>query len=786
MVAITVITDDRQIVLSHWGIPDPLGSERMTTVESSFCQHVVRSTEPLIVEDARRHALVQHSPLIGEYGILAYAGWPWRTPDGHVQGAFCAMDVLPRAWTAAEHDILRDFADMVTDAFAVCPALPSGRGGMAPPAELLLDQPLAGVGVIQGGRISYANARLAEILGYTERELLELGDVASLVPEEDRQWLLELSRHFLNRQSVPAARTFRCLRKDGQVVWVEMYASRSVVGKTPSIVATVLDVSGRKRSEQALQEAQEHLRLLARATNDLTVDWDIRTGALSWDPSAHRVLRYDSNEMGDSFEWWSERIHPEDRDTVTVGLRSLLGGSGDTWTSEFRFRRGDGAYASLLTRGYLARGLRGAPLRMTCAILDVTERRQAEDAQRFLAQASTILAESLAPDFTLSRLSSLIVPRLADFCAIQVLPEGAFPAQAVTGHVVAEKAELLKAEVDRDAEPDRLHQVAEPVLAAREPTLIPVVTPRSLRRLKLPPDLRRRLRPLQPTSLLAVPLIFRGRVLGAMAWGMAESDRHFDPTDLQLAQDLAHRIAMAVGDARLYAEAQQAISSREAIINMVSHDLRNPLGTISMAADLIRDTGPERREDNRNWLDMIYRSADRMNGIIQDLLDLSRIDAGGFVVEPRACSAQDLLSDARESFEPLARQKQISLNVSAGEDLPLLYADPRQLQRVFSNLIGNALKFTPEGGVAEVLATHLGDEVLFTVRDNGPGIHPGELPHVFERYWQAREHDRRGVGLGLSIAKGIVDLHGGRISAESEPGKGATFYFTSPCSGPGQ
>jgi signal transduction histidine kinase len=205
-----------------------------------------------------------------------------------------------------------------------------------------------------------------------------------------------------------------------------------------------------------------------------------------------------------------------------------------------------------------------------------------------------------------------------------------------------------------------------------------------------------------------------------------------------------------------------------------------------MAADLIRDTGPERREDNRNWLDMIYRSADRMNGIIQDLLDLSRIDSGGFVVEPRECSAQDLLSDARESFEPLARQKQIRLNVSAGEDLPLLYADPRQLQRVFSNLIGNALKFTPEGGVTDVLAARAGDEILFTVRDNGPGIHPDELPHVFERYWQARENDRRGVGLGLSIAKGIVDLHGGRISAESEPGKGATFYFTIPCNGPGQ
>jgi PAS domain S-box-containing protein len=785
MTAITVITEDRQIVLSHQGIPDPLGTQRMTPVDSSFCHHVVRSTEPLIVDDTRMHPLVHDSPLIRDYGMLAYAGWPWRTPDGQVQGTFCAMDVLARNWTPAEIRILQDLAGMVTETVAFCP--PGARGGSwnRPEAEMLLNQSLVGVCVLQDGRIRYVNGRLAEILGYSEPELLGLAEASSLIVDADRLQVLQRSRRRLDGALPGASDTFRCRRKDGQIVWVEMQVSRAIVESTPSVIGVVTDVTNWKRAEESFREGEDRLRLLVRATNDFTWEWDIPTGRLQWDEAAPRVLRHEPDEMGPSFEWWAERIHAEDLGPVTSSLNSLLNGSGNLWTAEYRFRRGDGSDATLLNRGYIARSARGVPLRMTCAMIDVSERRKAEDAQRFLAQISTLLAASLEPDFTLSWLIDPIVPSLADFCVIQLLGENGFPPQVACGHLVPAKAEFLKHEVADASGEDLLHPLLGQAIRTREAMLIPNFAADDWRRLNVPPAERRRLRQLEPTALLVVPLFFRGTLLGAIACGMGESGRHLDPMDLMLAKDLAHRIAMAMGDARLYAEAQQAIKIREEIINMVSHDLRNPLSTIQMASALLRDVAPERREENRNWLDVIGRSADRMNGIIQDLLDLSRIDSGGFAVEPSESETGALLSDVRESLEPLALQKQIRLEVAGGEQPMMIFADLRQLQRVFSNLVGNALKFTPEGGSVEVRAEAAGDHVIFNVRDTGPGIHQDELPHVFERYWQARTNDRRGVGLGLSIARGIVEAHGGRIWAESTPGEGATFYFTVPGRSPG-
>jgi signal transduction histidine kinase len=177
---------------------------------------------------------------------------------------------------------------------------------------------------------------------------------------------------------------------------------------------------------------------------------------------------------------------------------------------------------------------------------------------------------------------------------------------------------------------------------------------------------------------------------------------------------------------------------------------------------------------------MMRRAGERMNRLIQDLLDVKRIESGRLVVEPRPVPAGALLGEAVELLRPLATSNAIDLVYEAAEDLPRVSADPHRIHQVLSNLIGNSIKFTPRGGRVSVTGECLGPEVRLAVSDTGPGIPPEYVPHIFGQFWQGARTDRRGIGLGLAIAKGIVEAHAGRIWVESTVGAGSSFYFTLP------
>jgi signal transduction histidine kinase len=178
--------------------------------------------------------------------------------------------------------------------------------------------------------------------------------------------------------------------------------------------------------------------------------------------------------------------------------------------------------------------------------------------------------------------------------------------------------------------------------------------------------------------------------------------------------------------------------------------------------------------------DVIERAAQRMNRLIQDLLDITRMEAGHLVIERARISATQLVLDSVEAERALATAGSLELALDIGSDLPELWADRDRLLQVVENLIGNALKFTKPGGRVRVAAAAHDDEVLFSVADTGAGIADLDMPHVFDRFWQGRKTGRRGAGLGLPIAKGIVEAHGGRIWVDSQLGCGSTFYFTIP------
>jgi signal transduction histidine kinase len=293
----------------------------------------------------------------------------------------------------------------------------------------------------------------------------------------------------------------------------------------------------------------------------------------------------------------------------------------------------------------------------------------------------------------------------------------------------------------------------------------------------------RGLRGLGVTSYMVVPMIARGHVVGAFSVLSGESRRRYGPYDLEVATHLARRAALAVDNARLYEESRAATRLREELLAVVSHDLKNPLGAINLAANLLarKLSATPFEAKVRKQVETIQRSCGRMDRLIGDLLDLASIQTGRLKVELGREEVVALVQEAVEEQAAGAIEKGVALlaHIDAARSLSVV-ADRSRLLQVFGNLIGNAVKFCRSGDSVIIAAEPRGNDLAFSVTDNGPGISEGDLLHIFEPYWSGARNAQRGTGLGLYISKGIVEAHGGRLWVDSQVGVGSTFFFTIP------
>jgi signal transduction histidine kinase len=276
-------------------------------------------------------------------------------------------------------------------------------------------------------------------------------------------------------------------------------------------------------------------------------------------------------------------------------------------------------------------------------------------------------------------------------------------------------------------------------------------------------------------TTLEAALVVRGQELGTLRLVRDGDNDHYAPEDVAFANECARKIALAIDNARLY-------RAREDVLGIVSHDLRNPLNVINLVASTLeRAAAPEAVPRHAQ---KIRRSVERMNRLIEDLLDITRLDGGNLPMRPRRVDASALVTDACDMLRALADEKGVSLRREVGPELPPVCADRERVLQVLSNILGNAIKFTPRPGIVTIATAVDGSDVRFTVADTGPGIPAADLPKVFNRFWQGGRDTRQGAGLGLAIAKRIVQAHGGRIGVESVLGAGSTFYFTLPLGRP--
>ncbi len=285
-------------------------------------------------------------------------------------------------------------------------------------------------------------------------------------------------------------------------------------------------------------------------------------------------------------------------------------------------------------------------------------------------------------------------------------------------------------------------------------------------------------------TYLATPLVHAGETVGALALHFKEAaavgaaDRTFT---LLLAQATATALYRARSfDAELdkRRHAELLVQVREDVLGVVAHDLRNPLNLILMTTELLTDVQmvPDRRTE---LLGIATRASKQMNRMIDDLLDHVRLQAGKLSLDIEEVSVESIMRQAEETFRPLAERHHLHFHIAA-RDSAVVRADPKRVSQIVGNLVGNAIKFTPEQGSVTLKVISDGEQVVFQVADDGPGIPPEQISHLFDNFWQARKSDQRGVGLGLAIAKELVEAHGGKIWVESKVDDGSTFSFSLP------
>nr|MCU0686992.1 ATP-binding protein [Polyangiaceae bacterium] len=405
---------------------------------------------------------------------------------------------------------------------------------------------------------------------------------------------------------------------------------------------------------------------------------------------------------------------------------------------------------------------------------------RSENAQHFLADASAALGASLDYEQTVETVVRLAIPSLADVCCLDLIAEGGESARAEVAFASQDPrtVEQLQRVLLESAWREALATAREGGQALLWHAL-PVLPSEGRALIKSHADSHRGP---DTASLMTLPLRARGRSLGLLALGSFGSGRRYSTADLAFAEELAHRASMALDNARLHRQTERAVRQRQDVLAVVSHDLRTPLGTIMLGATLLTEEpdGDDPSGARLKTIATVTRAVAQMDRLLKDLLDMSSIDAGHLSLDRQPYALGPLVEDAFETLRPLTARKLLRFETRTKSPEVMLTCDRWRVVQVLSNLVGNAIKFSPEGGTIELRAEPRERDVRFAVTDGGPGIASDRLPYVFERYWQATETASKGTGLGLYICKGIVEAHGGTVGVESQPGRGSTFFFTLP------
>jgi PAS domain S-box-containing protein len=545
--------------------------------------------------------------------------------------------------------------------------------------------------------------------------------------------------------------------------------------------ARLRDARGQDLQEMATRIEAERRRLADIVSSVPGVVWEAQgnpeTGSQRIDyVSEHvtRMLGYSVEEWLSTPNFWLTIVHAEDREAAANHAREHFAAGGFR-TDSFRWMTKDGRAIWVESHSMVVKDDAGKAVGMRGVTLDMTARRRAEESLRFLARVSELVTSSLDANTTLEIAAEAALPILGELCVIDVA-EGAAIRRAAARHVdpsLQDAARQLKSyspQFDLPYGPPAVIRISEPEIVNELP-------PEELAKRGANEAYRDLIRRLGTQSYMVVPLIARAGTIGAVTVSSSRKNR-YDTADLELAELFARRVALALENAQLHTAAVEANRAKDEFLATVSHELRTPM-TATLGWVRMLTLGSLDQETMQLAMDSIDRSTKAQARLIEDILDVSSIISGKFRLDVAPVDLGAVITNSIETLRPAATAKQIEIDVAL-DVTPLVQGDVNRLQQVVWNLLSNAIKFVPRGGHIAVQLTHTENAARIVVSDDGPGIDPAFLPHVFERFRQADSGSGRahsGLGLGLAIVRHLAELHGGSATVESG-GKGQGARFT--------
>jgi PAS domain S-box-containing protein len=638
----------------------------------------------------------------------------------------------------------------------------------------------AGAGLIvvdTQGRLVTSNRTIQAMVGYSADELASMSLWRFTHPADvalNHALFEQLVRGDIESYFIKTL----CPRKDGSEFAGELNTSvaRGSAGRAEFVIGMIQDVTKRKESE----EARERLGAIVEATPDFVGIADPAGQAVYINEAGRKLLGHSAAGIANLT---IPDLHAADdrqrvlQDGIPTAIRNGV------WTGETRLKTLEGTLIPV-SHVILAHKTKHGELAYLSTIMrDITYRKRLEFAQQFLLDISRACTGSMDTDTILRSLVGLVVPRHADYCAIYLLaPEGSIEKTAIarTARGPQNIVELVRVH----AHAKKPNPLIADVARTGKAVIMPVVRETDLQLLLRGTRHMALLRKIGLSSVMALPLQGRERVLGVLCYLRTEPGKPFEGHRVALAQEVAGRLTLALDNASLLVQAQEATRIRDEVLRVVAHDLRNPLNTISLTADYLRQRPASAvQADWAGRLEIIMRSVVHADRLIQDLLDVARLEAGLLTVETRPTVVRSVVDEVMQMLQPQAEDRTIQLRSEIDASLSAVQADASRIMQVLSNLLGNAIKFSPAGSDVMLRVLAEPGKVCFSVQDHGAGIADRDRAHLFDPFWQARR-GKQGVGLGLPIAKAIVEAHDGALWFESERGVGSTFYFTLPVSQP--
>ncbi len=639
--------------------------------------------------------------------------------------------------------------------------------------RVLLDASPDGVFVAsRDGYCTYVNPAGATLLGYTGDQLVGRSMTELVAPES-------LADQAALAHRLQAGQTdrveWRPLHRDGSRIAVELSACALPDG---TLVGFVRDIREWSRLARARHAADAKYAGIVAMSPDAIISVDEARRITLFNHGAEVVFGYAAAEViGQPISM----LLPE-RCRASHDAEIAAFATGGTTSRPMNMRRRDlvGLRKSgdeFAAEGSISRSEVDGEVMFTVALRDISEQLQRELEDHLLSEIGNVLVTA-GPDVKqlFTDVSQAIVRGAASWCTITALEDKRVTRvrMAHSDPTLASLCAALEKYPPRFEIPGPTTSVAltgEPLLVTEVPPGFEVSVAQDEEHLEL-------LRQLDPGSLLVVPLIARGQTLGTLTLGESRGARRLGERDLELAEHIASRVALALDNARLFDALSRALRARDEVLGVVAHDLRAPLNAIVLHAQSLRRRRDPANERDVRIAEQIHSIAMRMNGLVSDLLEVGRLEAGQkLAVHPAPVAPAGILSEAIEIHAPVLEANDHRLALDAQADLPDVFADRARIVQILDNLLGNANKFARSH--VTLGAVRKDDSVLFRVTDDGPGIPAPAKARVFDPFWQASS-DRRGAGLGLSIVKGLVDAHGGRIWIDSEPGAGTSVCFTVP------